>query len=60
MNPRRLRRGDLQVQGHLGQSKSQIQEWNIPLTWVIPSARDLYKDIERRKICSFPLFALWD
>ena len=53
MNPRRLRQGDLWVQGHLGQSKSQIQAWwYTPLIWATPSAGDLHKDIGRRKIHS--------
>ena len=62
MNPRRLRQGDLWVQGHLGQSKSHIQvSWQTPLTWTIPSARDLHEDIGRRRIRSFlHLLALWD
>ena len=62
MNPRKLRQGDLWVQGHLGQSKSQIQAWwHRPVIGATPSAGDLYKDIGRRKICSLLcLLALWD
>ena len=49
MNPRRLRQGDLWVQGHLGQSKSQIQAWwHTPLIWATPSAGDLHKDIGKK------------
>jgi hypothetical protein len=37
----------------LGQNKSEIQVWwYTPLIWVTPSAGDLHKDIERRKILS--------
>jgi len=41
MNSRRLRLGDLRVQGHLGQSKFQT-----------PSAGDLHKDFGIRKVLS--------
>jgi hypothetical protein len=57
MNPRRLRQGDLWVQGHLGQSKSQIRAWwHTPLIWDAPSAGDLHEDTARRKIYSLSLF----
>jgi len=63
-NLRSLRQGGLWVQGHLGQSKSQIQLWlYAPLTWDTPSAGDLHEDIGRRKSLSFSpacLPALWD
>ena len=60
MYPRR--QGGLWVQGHLGQSKSQIQVWwYTPLIRATPSAGDLHKDIGRRKNLSLlRLLALWD
>lgn len=59
MNSRRLRQGDLWVQGHLGQSKSQIQAWwHTPLIWDTPSAGDLHKDVGRRKAHSLFLACL--
>jgi hypothetical protein len=48
MNSRRLRQGDLQVQGHLG-----LKVWrHTPLIWATPSVGDLPKDIGRRKTLS--------
>jgi len=53
MDPRSLRQGDLWVQGHLRQSKSQIQSWwHTPLIWATPFAGDPHRDIGRRKIHS--------
>ena len=58
MNPRRLRQGELWVQGHLGQSKSQIPAWwHTPLIWATPSAGDLME--EGRFARSLCLLALW-
>jgi hypothetical protein len=49
-NPRRLRQGDLWVQGQPGTSKTQIQGWcYTPLIWTTPSAGGLPKGIRRRK-----------
>jgi hypothetical protein len=48
MNSRRLRQGDLQVQGHLGLKVW----WHTPLIWATPSAEDLHKDIGRRHTLS--------
>jgi hypothetical protein len=45
MNSRRLRQGDLQVQGHLGLK----MWWHISLIWTTPFSRDLHKDIGRRE-----------
>jgi hypothetical protein len=59
MNSRRLRQGDLWVQGHLW-----LKVWlHTPLIWATPSAGDLHKDIGRRKIYILSLLrllALWD
>jgi hypothetical protein len=61
MNPRRLRLGDLWIQGHLGQSKSQIQVWwHTPLTWATPSAEDLHNWKKEDLLSLFWLLALWD
>jgi hypothetical protein len=49
MDSRKLRQGDLRVQGHLG-----LKVWcHTPLIWATPSAGDLHKDIRRRKSLSF-------
>ena len=59
MHPRRLRQEDLWVQGHLGQSKYQIQVWwYIPLIWATCSTGDLHEDIGRRNITLLCLLAL--
>jgi hypothetical protein len=57
MDSRRLRLGDLRVQGHLGLKAW----WHTPLIWATPSAGNLHKDIGRRKIYSLlHLLAVWD
>ena len=42
MDSRRLRQGDLRVQGHLGLKVW----WNTPLIWATPSAGDNIRTLE--------------
>jgi hypothetical protein len=57
MNPRRLRQGDLWVQSHLGQSKSQIQVWwHKSLIWATPSIGDIRTSMHS---CCWPSMGSW-
>jgi hypothetical protein len=51
MDSRRLRQGDLLVQGHLG-----VKVWcNTPLIWATPSAGDHIRTLEEGSLALAPL-----
>ena len=50
MDSRRLRQGDLQVQGHLGLKVW----WNTPLIWATPSAGDNIRTLEEGSLALTP------
>ena len=50
MDSRRLRQGDLRVQGHLGLKVW----WNTPLIWATPSAGDNIRTLEEGSIALAP------
>jgi hypothetical protein len=54
MDSRRLRQGDLRVQGHLGLKVW----WNTPLIWATPSAEDHIRTLEEgsRALSPSPAF----
>jgi hypothetical protein len=51
MNPRRLRLGDLRVQGHLGLKVW----WHTFLIWATPSAGDHIRTLEEGRLFLSPL-----
>ena len=50
MDSRRLRQGDLRVQGHLGLKVW----WNTPLIWATPSAGDNIRTLEEGNLALAP------
>lgn len=50
MDSRRLRQGDLQVQGHLGLK----MWWNTFSIWVIPSSEDHIRTLEEGSLALAP------
>ena len=51
MDSRRLREGDLRVQGHLGLKVW----WNTPLIWATPFAGDHIRTLEEGRLSLSPL-----
>ena len=55
MDSRRLRQGDLRVQGHL---ELKVR-WYTPLIWATPSAGDHIRTLEEGRLSLLCLLALW-
>ena len=53
MDSRRLRQGDLRVQGHLGLKAW----WHTPLIWATPSAGDNIRTLEEGSLALVPSLA---